>query len=918
MKKFILVDPSFDGLTGDKWQYAMAFARSARASGYHFVLLSARTSPALPDIDGVPVDQRPIFSFAFYEHGQIVSRHTRTPAALEVQRQRLQDRRDRDRLEEQRSRAEQDGDAGRRELFRRRLAAADRLASEHARLAENLLENDPDLAHPFNRDDFGVALAMELQRLQPSRGDVLFFHTMTPAMLESFSETVLHLPDAAAFDVDAYCLFHFGAEASDARTFLDRYHSFGNAPTLISRLKVGCPFRRLHLLATSKILAGECEQILGVPVGIFHGLSNLPDHFRACGGEAAAGSALLDKADALSGGGQVRVAIRAGDITSDVARAINTAAKALGRYGITLDLRLLYHAKSLHLVRDILEWLGPTRPTLMDVNVNDDYIKAVAQANLMLLTYVPERYAKRVSAVLHDCAVMGTSCIVPSGTTLAQAADYADIWVYDGIQSLASVLVQAVRELRYTPQTARDAKISVAREIYCSDVVTRILSSTPSPSLEAAGRGPIAAYFMPAWGRCGSSYAMEAQVRFLLSRGFFVIQILVMDKPVEPRQAVSYFWRLLHENSALIRGSVQRVAYADGAAIDELEHSAKYLALGSFDQFMARISAADLHDPVAVAALQAAEIAVVNHVFHGLLARRLVRCKTVLETHDIQSYQMHAWPLRHAATGEVEPLDSLLQQELTEVARHDYIVNVAPNEHLILGAANPRSSLVTPYVVFDPHDQRESMPKTIDEVVDRWGLSHYYRGIDKFDILLLGDSHVANREAAEWFFEQVYLPHLQPRGRTLALAGRISDALYAKYGTVGYVFYMGFVPNVHMLRSLCRVSALPDRRGTGISIKSLETFAAGQAFVATSRAVRGFGGQLPPGFRTYDEPQAFAARTNQLLDNPEEAAACAEEARETYALLASPQKFNAAWEAILDETLIRRAPVALTTTAQST
>jgi hypothetical protein len=900
MKRFILIDPSFDGITGDKWQYAVAFARSARANGYRFVLLSAVTSPQLPDIDGEPVDQRPIFTFAFYEHEHIVTRHANTGAMQDARRQRLAHQRTREQLEAERQRAESDGDIGRRELLRRRLASFERQAAREAAETERRLAEDPGRALPFNRDDFGVALARELSAMEVGTGDVLFFHTMTPAMMESFSEVSLHLAGRATLDVDAYCLFHFGAAAPDARTFLDRYHSYGHAGTLVARLKVGCPFRRLHLLATSEILAEECSATWRVPVGLFHGLANLADHFRACGGEQAARDAVLQKAAALHAS-RVRLAVRAGDVNQQVARGLDAAVRLLAAYGYTVDLRLMYHAKTMPLLRDIVETLGDTRATLVDVNENDAYIAELTQANLMLLSYPPERYEKRVSAVLHDCAVMGTSCVVPGGTTMAMSDDYADVWVYDGLPALPQVLLQAVRALRHTPQAERDAKIAVARAIYGQDVVGAILSSTVAPSLEVAQRGPYAALFMPAWGRCGSSYAMEAQLRFLQERGYFVIQVLVMDKAVDPPQAMSYFWRLLHENSALIRGSVQRIAYTTMEEMARLEATPEYLGSTAFAQFLARIGAGRLHDAAATAALQATEVAIVNHVFHAQLARKLVRCKAVLETHDIQSYQMAGWPLRNVATGVPEPLYSLLAQEMAEVGRFDHVVNVAPNEHLLLGTANPRSTLITPYVVFDPSERPATMPARVSDLVERWGLSHYYVGIDKFDILLLGDSHVANREAAEWFIEKVYLPHLQPQGRSLALAGRISDALYAKYGTIGYVYYMGFVPSVQVLRSLSRVSALPDQRGTGISIKSLETFAAGQAFVATSRAVRGFGKRLPAGFRTFDEPGQFAGRVAELLDNPAAATACRDESRRTYDALASPAMFNAAWESILHD-----------------
>lgn len=915
MKKFILVDPSFDGVTGDKWQYAVAFARSARINGYEFILLSARHSPKLPLIDGHAIDQRPIFRFAFYEHDKIVARHHWTPAEVASRKRKYTDAALLQRLrDEDLRRAEEAHDPGLRAHAQRRIAAAERAAAHRAAATEAARAADPDVVEPFNRDDFGEALARELARINPQRGDVLFFHTMTPAMMESFSEAALHLPGPDIYDVDAYCLFHFGAEAPDARTFLDRYHSYGHVGSLKQRLAVGSPFRRLHLLATSQVLADECTRDFGMPVGVFHGLSNLGEHQRACGGADAARAIVVDKARALAEQGLVRMAIRAGDIGEPVVAALRQALHRLRAYGFTPQLRVLYHEKSLPRLREVLDWFGDEAVELVDVNDNDDYIVELARANLVLLTYIRNRYAKRVSAVLHDCSVLGTSCIVPAGTTLADAQGYADIYVYGEESGLAATVLQAARALKFLPQAVRDAKVEAARVIYGQDVVTAIMGSTTSPSLVVRQRGPIAAFFMPAWGRCGSSYAMEAQMRFLLSRGYFVVQVLVMDKPVDRFAALSYFWRLLLENSRAMRGSVMRIAYATFADHDRLLADPAYAGASAFDQYLQRIGNGDVRDAATVRALARAEVAIVNHVFNSRLAHKYIQCPAVLETHDIQSYQMQSWPLRNEIDGEVAPVADLLQEEMAEIGRFAHVVNVAPDEHRILSLANPRSTLVTPYVVLqqDPADPAE--PKRIADLADAWGLSHYYRDVSRFQLLLLGDSHKANRESAEWFIEKVYLPFLQPQGRSLAVAGRISDVLYAKYGTIPNVFYIGFVPSVGVLRRLCDVSVLPDVRGTGISIKSLETFASGQAFVATNRALRGFTGLLPPGLLGFDSAEAFARRTEALLIDEEERRRCEALALEAYRVLASSERFDRAWETILDEVEGRRVqpvPVAV-------
>jgi hypothetical protein len=900
MKRFILVDPSFDGTTGDKWQYAVAFARSARANGFEFVLLAAANSPRLQSIDGVEVDQRPVFADAFYEHERIVTRHLRTGAALAAQRRKAAERRQRQLLEEAVQQAEEEGDSGRRAWQQRRLENWLRQAGRAAGLAEAERLDDPELPVPFNRDDFGCALAKELLTLKLKRGDVLFFHTMTPAMLESFSEVALQREDDECWDVDAYCLFHFGAEAPDARTFLDRYYGFSHVGSLALRLRAAGPFRRLHLLATSEVLRQECEAAFGLPFGVFHGLTNLQDHLRACGGPAEAERRALAKRDRLAEQGQLRVVVRAGDLDEPVARALGWAHARLAEFGLQLDLRVTFHAASLHRVREVLEWLGDTPATLVDAQNNDTYIVELADANLALLSYPPDRYRKRVSAVLHDCAVLGTSCVVPAHTTLSDSSAVADVWVYSRVEEIGPVILQAARSLPTEGADAREQGMQQARALYAADVVQGVIGATAVPSLEVARRGPVAAFFMPAWGRCGSSYAMEGQVRYLLKRGFFVVQVLVMDKPVDLRRSIPYFWRLLLENSQLMRGCVQRVAHFGASDLVALESEAAYSDAPAFDQYLQRIAMASVHCEAARSAMQQARVAVVNHVFHSRLARRLVNCPQILETHDIQSYQMQAWPLRRVGDDTAEPLARLLEREMAELAGFDHVINVAPNEHRVLGMANPRSSLITPYVVFEAPPGDACAPTSVTELAVRWNLSQWYHGVQSFDLLLLGDSHKANLESCEWFIREVYLPHLHPQGRSLAIAGRVTDPLYKTFGTIGNVFYMGFVPDVRAVRAVSSVAVLPDIRGTGISIKTLETFAAGQAFVATSRALRGFADRLPPGLAAFDKPEAFAGRVERLLHDSEERAREAQRARQAYELIASEQAFMTAWDEVLD------------------
>lgn len=269
----------------------------------------------------------------------------------------------------------------------------------------------------------------------------------------------------------------------------------------------------------------------------------------------------------------------------------------------------------------------------------------------------------------------------------------------------------------------------------------------------------------------------------------------------------------------------------------------------------------------------------------------------ILETHDIQSYQMAKWPVRNAATDQPASLAGLLRDEMAEVSRFDHVINVAPEEHSVLSLAAKASSLIIPYV---PEQKVDSSISTVEEMAMRDGWGEWYRGMTRLPLLLVGDAHVANREAGEWFISQVYKPYLQPKGIALAIAGKLSTALFERFENEPCIMFTGYVSDLTTLRALCDVCVLPDRRGTGISIKTLETFAESGAFVATTVALRGLGTAVDA-LRRFDDPNAFAEEILRLLNNPKARAISREQARTVYERVAGAEKFKQKWDTILSE-----------------
>ncbi|HUZ74933.1 MAG TPA: glycosyltransferase family 4 protein [Stellaceae bacterium] len=866
-KRFVLVDPSLVAKDGDKWQYAVLFAKSAAANGYDFTLLTHRDAPAIGRVDGHKVDQRGIFTATFFAHADIVARHVGDAAAARAREAKAK------------GKAAARGRASSTSAKRREPAAGLRLRADAG-----------GVAAPFNRDDFAIALAAELRALDLRSGDHVFFHTMTYGMLESLCEVTCALDLEKPIDADAHFLFHFGIEASDARTFLDRYYQYSHVESLGRRLRCGAPFRRLHFLATNPALREEASRLLEAPVGLFEGLADLAGYFTANGGAEATAHRRrrVHDAQALR---KITLGIRAGDLSGFDSGALRVGVEILRRFDFDVVLKIFFNGGSLPLLRDFARLLADIQPKFVDVSDNDQYIREITQSSLMLLTYDSERYAKRVSAVLHDCSVLGVPALVPARTTLADAAHYARIFVYRGAADFGATLLYAARALCRNPETSF-AKARIAREIYGADVVTRI-TGNPTASLTVDRIGPIANLIMPLWGRVGSSHIFEAQIAFLLSRGYFVQQVLVLDKPADKTESIPYFWRMLYENTRRTRGSVQRIAFPRLEDQARVGAAAKSSRLDGYQAYEAMLAMSDLEDPHFAARMRRAEVTIVNHVFHAGFALAHSTRNRILESHDIQSYNLSRRPLTDPTTGAPDPLSRIMASEMASVAKFDYVVNIVPEEDAVLSIFNPRTKLVIPYIPRIPAATRHA---SVAAFATANRLHESYRGVDRFDLLFIGDSHENNVNAGRWLLRDVFKPHLLERGCSLAICGRVSDALYEAFEGLASVFFLGFVEDLPAVYALSRIVLLPDQSGTGISIKALEAFAAGKPVVATPTAVRGFHARLPEDFRTHKDAASFASAVIDALGSDERRRALAELSLRSYAAVSSREAVEGSWD----------------------
>lgn len=122
------------------------------------------------------------------------------------------------------------------------------------------------------------------------------------------------------------------------------------------------------------------------------------------------------------------------------------------------------------------------------------------------------------------------------------------------------------------------------------------------------------------------------------------------------------------------------------------------------------------------------------------------------------------------------------------------------------------------------------------------------------DVGLIGTwSWAPNRVGLDWFVEEV-VP-LLPADMTIAIAGRFEGRPPAAPENV---VFAGRVPDAQAFVRGSRVIALATQGGTGVQLKTIETFEEGLPAVATGAALRGVD-IVPENVRVANDAPAFAA-----------------------------------------------------------
>lgn len=413
-------------------------------------------------------------------------------------------------------------------------------------------------------------------------------------------------------------------------------------------------------------------------------------------------------------------------------------------------------------------------------------------------------------------------------------------------------------------------------------------------SVGRAGWGTALVVGLP-WLRTGTGKVMEAQIKYLRSRGFRTVFVAVPHNTQQKRSndVWSQFSAISAElgaDTAIIATFKHRIS--KGGKIGRWLWSQRGENAMHWSMHAAAVSPIppDLDTELRSGRVQAL---LVNHVYAIQFGARLKnRLKElgqhvplVMVTHDVQSHILVDNNIPTPFTGECDPVDDLIATEIEALQNADILIHVSNEDKHFFEAALPNK----PHILALP---------TCDDLSN---IDHPFPPGSRKDLLFVGSNHIGNYQALDWFFSHVK-PWLGASPLSLMILGSVGSLVQSRdaaFYSRTQQYVLGAAPETlpYYLMSACVI--IPMIGGRGVSVKTVEAAAIGRPIVGTRFAYRG----LPldavkaAGLRICDDPKEFALDILMTLESP---AAKREASRKLYKALFSYDRFeNAMNEAFM-------------------
>jgi glycosyltransferase involved in cell wall biosynthesis len=296
-----------------------------------------------------------------------------------------------------------------------------------------------------------------------------------------------------------------------------------------------------------------------------------------------------------------------------------------------------------------------------------------------------------------------------------------------------------------------------------------------------------------------------------------------------------------------------------------------------------------------ILAVENVRLILANHVYtmpfavklQRTLAQQGKKVPLLVVTHDVQSHILGDKKASAPWSLGMQSEEELLSTEISWLAQSDALIHVSHDDLVFFRRRLPE------------HQHHLMLP-----ALPAMDLKPFRgQGTPNRQLLYVGVNHFGNVESLKWYFDKVVL-HFRGQPPRLTLVGQICKAKHDFVPRNLQAPWLELVDDASDLGpyyASARAALGATTRGRGISIKTIEAFAAGLPVAGTALAFRGIPEEelSRAGIRSEDESQRFADLVKSLLNGGEwESAARA--SREIYQRLFTPAGSAATLAEILE------------------
>ncbi|MEA2767990.1 MAG: hypothetical protein QOD93_952 [Acetobacteraceae bacterium] len=379
--------------------------------------------------------------------------------------------------------------------------------------------------------------------------------------------------------------------------------------------------------------------------------------------------------------------------------------------------------------------------------------------------------------------------------------------------------------------------------------------SDPAPETIASGADvnqKIAVQVQRTWRRCGSTILFENQVEDLVRAGFLTIRLFTDAVWRRGATLRSRLDALVRENSVNAGAHINVVAVPDGPPAKLRVEDAD----ATWKLVLAATASSRIADDAVMQAVGQSECVIANHLeCVGPAITFCPQARLLLALHEDRPVSLHHRAML-TTKGEAEAMETVAAAERVQAQ--------------ILGAADLCTFVsVTDMTRLGPHCRRSVpvLPRVpTPAILPRVHATNAVA--PRFDLLLVASEHGLNVFSLYWFLDRVWRPYLEAHSISVAIVGRAGKYADKAAQASPLLHLLGYVEDLDVIRSWCRLTVVPDTGGTGMSIKLLTTLAAGHPLAATRIGYRGLDPSIAEILPSHNNADALAADILALIGSP--------------------------------------------------